>query len=94
LNPLDPLLPRRKKLSRQLVESPNQDFVHTVEDLIDFALTEIKHPLNIILETPAANFSEPDDFSEEEGFNSELAVSGSEDMEDNNDHNEERGNPP
>jgi hypothetical protein len=77
-----------------VVESPDQVFVHTVEDLIDFSLTEIEHPLNLIPETPADNFSEPDDFFEEEGFNSERSVSGSEDMEDNNDHNEERGNPP
>jgi hypothetical protein len=88
--PLAPLLPRRKKISRPVVESPDQVFVHTVEDLIDFSLTEIKHPLNLIPETPADNYSEPDDFSEEEGFNSER----SEDMEDNNDHDEERGNPP
>jgi hypothetical protein len=69
-----------------VVKSPDQIFVHTVEDLIDFSLTEIEHPLNLIPKTPARNFSEPDEFSEEEGFNS--------DMEDNNDHDEERGNPP
>jgi hypothetical protein len=44
--------------------------MHTVEDLIDFSLTEIEHPLNLIPETPIGNFSEPDEFSEEEGFNS------------------------
>jgi hypothetical protein len=77
-----------------VVKSPDQVFVHIVEDLIDFSLTEIKHPLNLIPETPTDNFSKPDNFSEEEGFNSELLVSGSEDMEDNNDHNEERENPP
>jgi hypothetical protein len=87
--PLAPLLPRRKQIRRPVVESPDQVFVHTVEDLIDFSLTEIEHPLNLIPETPADNFSEPDEFSEEEGFNS-----GSEDMEDNHDHDEERGNPP
>ena len=86
---LAPILPRRKKISQLVVDTLNQVFVHTVEDLIDFSLTKIKHPLNIIPETPASNFSEPDEFSEEEGFNS-----GSEDMEDNHDHDEKRGNPP
>ena len=57
--------------------------------MIDFSITKIKHPLNPIHETLADNFSEPDDFSKEEGFNS-----GSKDMEHNNDHDEERGNPP
>jgi hypothetical protein len=77
-----------------VVDTPDQVFVHTVEDLIDFSLTEIEHPLNLIPETPVGNCSEPDDFSDEEGFNSERSVSESDDMEDNNDHNEERGNPP
>jgi hypothetical protein len=49
-------------------------FVHTVEDLIDFAITEIEHPLNLIPETPADDVSEPDDFSEEEEFNSNLKI--------------------
>jgi hypothetical protein len=92
--PLALLLPRRKQISRPVVESPDQVFVHTIEDLIDFSLTEIEHPLNLIPKTPADNFSKPDNFFEEEGFNSECSVSGSKDMEDNNDHNEERGNPP
>jgi hypothetical protein len=64
--------------------------VHIIEDLIDFSLTEIEHPLNLILETQVNNYFNPDDFSEEEGFNSER----SEDMEGNNDYDEERGNPP
>jgi hypothetical protein len=68
--------------------------LHIVEDLIDFALTKIKNPLNLIPETPANNFSEPNNFSEEEGFNSEHSILGSEVVEDKNDHNEERGNPP
>jgi hypothetical protein len=67
--PLALLLPQRKKISRLVVESPNQVFVHTIEYLIDFSLTKIEHPLNVIPETPARNFSEPDDFFEEEGFN-------------------------
>ena len=77
-----------------MVDTSDQVFVHIVEDLIDFSLTEIEHPLNIIPETPVYNFSEPNDFFDEEGFNSECSVLGSEDMEDNNDHDEERGNPP
>jgi hypothetical protein len=87
--PLAPLLPQRKQVSRPVIDTPNQVFVHTVEDLIDFALTEIKHPLNLIPETPADKFSKPYDFLEEEGFKS-----GSEDMEDNRDYDEEKGNPP
>jgi hypothetical protein len=63
--------------------------VHTVEDLIDFSITKIEHPLNLIPETPVDDVSEPDDFLEEEEFNSK-----SEDMEENNDHEEEGGNPP
>jgi hypothetical protein len=72
-----------------VVDTPDQVFVHTVEYLIDFSIIEIKHPLNLIPETPTNDVFEPDDFLEEEEFNSE-----SKDMEDNNDHNEERGNPP
>jgi hypothetical protein len=70
-----------------VVDTPDQVFVHTVEYLIDLSITEIKHLLNLIPETPADEVFEPDDFLEEEEFNSE-----SEDMEDNNDHDEERGN--
>jgi hypothetical protein len=83
------ILPRRKKISRSVVNTPDEVFMHTVEDLIDFTITEIQDPLDLIPEMPANDVSEPDDFSEEEEFNSE-----SEDMEGNNDHNEERGNPP
>jgi len=68
--PLSPLLPRRKQVRRLVVETPDQVFVHTLEDLIDFSLTEIEHYLNIIPETLAGNCSEPDIFSDEEGFNS------------------------
>jgi hypothetical protein len=77
-----------------LVDTANWDFVHIVEDLIDFSLTEIEHPLNLIPETPVGNCSRPDDFSDVEGFKSECTVLDSNDMEYNNDHNEERGNPP
>jgi hypothetical protein len=93
--PLDPLLPRRKQVSRPVVDTLNQVFFHTVEDLIDFSLIEIEHPLNLISETLVGNYSKPDDFeSDEEGFNSDRSGSELGDMEDNNDHNEERGNPP
>ena len=72
-----------------MVNTLDEAFAHTVEDLIDFSITEIENPLNLIPETPADDISELDDFLEEEEFNS-----GSEDMEDNNDHDEEMGNPP
>jgi hypothetical protein len=63
--------------------------------MIDFSLTEIKHPLNLIPKTPASNYSESDDFeSDEEGPNSDHSTLESDDMEDNNDNNEERGNQP
>jgi hypothetical protein len=71
-----------------VVDTPNQIFVHTVEDLIDFSLTKIEHPLNIIPKTPANNFFEPDDFLKEKGFNSECSVLGSENMEYNNEYDE------
>jgi hypothetical protein len=53
-----------------VVDSHDQVFLHIVEDLIDLSLTKIEHPLNIIPETPTNNFSELNDFSEEEWFNS------------------------
>jgi hypothetical protein len=71
-----------------MVNTPKQVFVHTVEDLIDFSLTKIEHPLNLIPETPTDNFFEPDDFFDEEGINSERLVLGLDDMEEKNDHNE------
>jgi hypothetical protein len=55
--------------------------VHIVECLIDFEITEIEHPLNIIPENTPDDVSEPDEFSKEEEFKS-----GSKDMDDNNDH--------
>jgi hypothetical protein len=36
-----------------MVYTPDQVFVHIVEDLIDLSLTEIEHSLNLIPETPA-----------------------------------------
>jgi hypothetical protein len=68
-----------------VVNTPDEVFVHTVEDLIDFAITEIENPLNLVPEMPSNDVSEPDDLSKEEEFNSD-----SKDMEGNNDHEEER----
>jgi hypothetical protein len=60
-----------------VVDTPDQVFVHTVEDLIDFTLTKIEHPLNLIPETPSCNYSELDDFeSDKEGFNLDHSGSG------------------
>jgi len=57
--------------------------------MIDFTLTEMEHPLNLITKTPAGDFIVPDDFeSDEEGFNLECSTSELDDMEDNNDNNE------
>jgi hypothetical protein len=68
-----------------VVSTSEEVFVHSVEDLIDFVITEIQEPLDLIPEMPADNISEPNDFLEEEELNSD-----SEDMEGNNDHGEER----
>jgi hypothetical protein len=60
-----------------------------VEHLIYFSLIEIQQPLNLILETPAGNYSKPDDFEyDEEGYNSVRSAFESEDKEANNDINE------
>jgi hypothetical protein len=77
-----------------VVDTLDQVFVHIVEDLIDLSLAKIEHPLNLIPKTSYGNYFELDNFSDEEGFNSEHLVSELDDMEDNNDNNEERGNPP
>jgi hypothetical protein len=83
--PFTPILPRRKQQGRPVVSTPDKVFVHSVEDLIDFAITKIQEPLDLIPETPADDISEPNDLSEEEEPNSD-----SEDMEENNGHEEER----
>jgi hypothetical protein len=83
--PFTPILPRRKQQSRLVVITPDKFFVHYVEDLIDFAIIEIQEPLDLILETPAGDISEPNDLSEEEEPDSD-----SEDMEGNNGLEEER----
>jgi hypothetical protein len=67
-----------------VVSTPDEFFVYSVEDLIYFVITEIQEPLDLILETPAADVFEPNDFSEEEEFDSDL-----DDMEDENNHEEE-----
>jgi hypothetical protein len=72
-----------------MVDTPDEVFMHTVQELIYFSIIKIQYPLDLIPETPIDDVSEPNSFLEEEEFNSEY-----EDMEDNNDHNEERGNPP
>jgi hypothetical protein len=76
-------------MSRPMVNTPDEVFVHMIEDLIYFTITEIQDPLDLIPETLVNDVSEPDDFMEEEDFNSKF-----EDMEGNKDHDEERGNPP
>jgi hypothetical protein len=82
---LTPILPQRKQQSRSVVSTPDEVFLHSVEDLIDFTITEIQEPLDLIPETPADDIPEPDDFSEEEELDSD-----SEDMEGNNGREEER----
>jgi hypothetical protein len=82
--PLTPILPRRKQQRIPMFITPDEVFIHSVEDLIDFVIIEIQEPLDLILETPAGNIFEPNDCSEEEELNSDL-----EDMEGNDDHEEE-----
>jgi hypothetical protein len=91
--PLSPLLSHRKQLRRLVVDTLEQVFFHTIEDLIDFSLIEIEQPLNMIPKTPSGNYYEPDDFeSDEESSKSDHSTYESKDMEDNNNNNEERGN--
>jgi hypothetical protein len=64
--PLTPLLPRRRRMVKPVVSTPEHTFIHTVEYLVDFALIEIEQPLGLILDTPvvtppASNYSEPED---------------------------------
>ena len=83
--PFTPILPRRKKQSILVVNTPDKVFVRYVEDLIVITITEIQEPLDLIPETPAGDISEHNKFLEEEEFDSD-----SEDMEGNTDHEEER----
>jgi hypothetical protein len=82
---LTPILPWRKQQSRPVVNTPDEVFVHSFEDLIDFGITKIQEPLDIIPEMPVGDIPEPDDFLEEEELDSD-----SEDMQGNNGHGEER----
>jgi hypothetical protein len=82
---LTPILPRRKQQSRLVVITPDEVFIHFVEDLIDFVITKIQEPLHLILEMDVDDIPQPNEFSEEEEFDS-----NSEDIEGNNVHEEER----
>ncbi len=42
---LPSLLPRRKQVSKPVVDTPDQVFVHMVEDLIDFPSLRTNNPL-------------------------------------------------
>jgi hypothetical protein len=70
------------------INTPDKVFVHSIEDLIDFTITKIQEPLDLIPKTPVGDISELDDFLEEEDFDSDFK-----DMEGNNGHEEERGVP-
>jgi hypothetical protein len=72
--PLSLFLPRRKKTSRSIVNTLDHTFVHTVEDIVEFYLTEIDHPLSFIRKTPlitppTSTYSDLD-YSKSEGVNS------------------------
>ena len=60
--PFTPILPRRKHQGKPVVSAPNEVFVHSVEDLIDFSITKIQEPLDLIPEMPADDIYEPNDF--------------------------------
>jgi hypothetical protein len=67
-----------------MVNTPNEVFVNSIEDLIYFMITKIQEPLDLIPETSADDLSEPNELSEEEEFDLD-----SEDMEGNNNHEED-----
>jgi len=87
--PITLILSQRKQQSRPVFSIPDEVFVHLIEDLIDFAITEIQDPLDLIPKTPTDNVYEQGDYSDGEEFNLE---SGS--MEGKNDPEEEREVPP
>jgi hypothetical protein len=68
-----------------VVSTPNEFSIHSIEDLIDFMITKIQEPIDIIPEMSVDDIPEPDDFLEEEEIDSDF-----EDMEGNNRHEEER----
>jgi hypothetical protein len=51
-------------------DTPDEVFVHSVEYLINFAITEIQEPLDLIPEMLTGYISKPNKFSEEEEFKS------------------------
>jgi hypothetical protein len=88
--PLALFLPHRKKTARPVVDTPDHTFVHMVEDLVYFSLTEIDQPLSFIPETPlvtppTSTYSDVED-SESGGAssNSENSDIESDNMGDNN----------
>jgi hypothetical protein len=83
--PFTPILPRRKQQRRLVVSTLDEVFVHFIEDLIDFVITKIQEPLDLIPETLADNISKPNDLSKAEEPDFE-----SEEMKENNDRDEER----
>jgi len=86
--PLALLLCQRKQIIRPIFDTHDEVFVHAVEDVIDFSLKEIEKTLNLVIETPSGNYSEPDEFQfEEEGSNSDHSGLELEDMEDNINNN-------
>jgi hypothetical protein len=68
-----------------MVSTLDEVFVHSIEDLIDFAITKIQEPLDLIPKIQASDIPKPDEFSEEEEIDSNF-----EDMEGKNSHEEER----
>jgi hypothetical protein len=54
-----------------VVSTPDEVFVHSVEDLIDFMITEIQEPLDLIPETSVDDIPKLDNFSEEEEVDSD-----------------------
>jgi hypothetical protein len=82
---LAPILPRRNQQRRPVVSNPDEVFVHSVEDIMDFAITEIQEPLDMMPETSSDDISELKKNSEEEEFDSD-----SEYREGDNNHEKER----
>jgi hypothetical protein len=68
-----------------VVNTLDEVFVHSVKDLIDFEITKIQEPIDLIPETLVCDTSEPNNLSKEQEPNSDFK-----DMEENNGHEEER----
>jgi hypothetical protein len=83
--PFTPILPQRKQQGRLVFSTPDEVFIHSVEELIDFMITKIQEPLDLIPKTPVGDISEPNNLSEEEE-----PKSNSKYMEEKNGHEEER----